>query len=133
MQQCRLFSIKAVKSGGAAERQVFGMISEIRENELILEDLDDNIRLDFSQMTLDPNLGESASNGASSGSAIYTECSFVIVNGTLHDGGGPFLVKSIRPPAIESRKTTMSLASHPDYIHGTQLAESMVSYDRVPF
>lgn len=87
------------------------MLSQIEEDEVFLEDLEDNIKLDLSAVaTVLP--------------ALYTETSMVIVGG--YPNGDTFRVELISPPPLEKRSQSIGTLSHPVYHLGLPLADSMV-------
>ncbi len=114
----QLATIKAVKSQRPdQERTIFGMLSEIREGELFLEDPEDSIKIDIG------HLSGGTPNGATQ---LFTEGSFVILTGHVAEGTSAFTVTAASPPPIEPRCETLALASHPDHAEGSSFAESIV-------
>jgi len=86
-----------------------GMLAEIEEDTIYLEDGEDNIKLDIGKASeILP--------------ATYTEASVIIVGGTLN--GNAFKVDLIAPPPIESRQKTLGKSSFPNY--GLPISDSIV-------
>ncbi|KAJ1669021.1 DNA-directed DNA polymerase epsilon, subunit B, partial [Coemansia sp. RSA 25] len=95
----RFYKLSTVDSlqGREGERfLIFGMLSQLEEGKLFLEDKAGSIQLDFSELSS----RQAAVNG------LYTESCFVLIDGYVEDG--VLKVEEIGLPPPESKETTKS-------------------------
>jgi DNA polymerase epsilon subunit 2 len=105
-------SIKAIKGQKTLDRKLlFGVLSFVEEGRLYLEDPEDSIRLDLTNVdNFIP--------------ALYTETSMVVVGGSPN--GDCFSVEFISPPPLESRVLSTETISYPNLLAGSAIADSML-------
>ncbi|KAJ2436931.1 DNA-directed DNA polymerase epsilon, subunit B, partial [Coemansia sp. RSA 2424] len=95
----RFYKLSTIDSlqGREGERfLIFGMLSQLEEGKLFLEDKAGSIQLDFSELSS----RQAAVNG------LYTESCFVLIDGYVEDG--VLKVEEIGLPPPESKETTKS-------------------------
>lgn len=107
-----LTSIKSMKGINSPnmERYVFGLITEMSEGIYSLEDPEEFITLDFSNLKESPN-------------DFIMEGGLFLLKGICL--GSRFLVQSISSVPCEKRKETMSMLTHPDISEATNFAEPL--------
>ncbi|KAJ1730290.1 DNA-directed DNA polymerase epsilon, subunit B [Coemansia biformis] len=105
----RFYTLSTIDSlqGREGERfLLFGMLSQLEEGRLSLEDRAGSIELDFSQLS-----GKSATP-----SGLFTESSFVLVDGYVEDG--VFRVEEIGLPPPETRDKTRAAFPNVNFFGG---------------
>lgn len=100
-------SIKGISAPGTI-RYVLGTVSEMVEGSYSLEDPEDFISLDFSQLKQTPQ-------------DFIVEGSIILVKAVCL--ANRLLVESILVPPAEARIETMSMLSHPDIMEATNFAQ----------
>ncbi|KAI9304710.1 DNA polymerase alpha/epsilon subunit B-domain-containing protein [Cunninghamella echinulata] len=121
----RITPIKALLGQDGDNFTLFGMLTQLEEGKIFLEDEDANIQLNLSSAEFD--------------SGLFTDGTFVIVNGNYH-GEYIFHAKSISLPPTERREITDSLFSHVDFnglpkslVDDTRLNEALMENDNIFF
>ncbi|CAO3616529.1 unnamed protein product [Cunninghamella blakesleeana] len=109
----KITPVKALLGQDGDNFTLFGMLTQLEEGKIFLEDEDANIQLDLSSAQFE--LG------------LFTDGAFVVINGSYH-GEYIFHVNSISLPPTESREITDSLFSHVDF---NGLPKSLVSNIRL--
>ncbi|KAJ1927821.1 DNA-directed DNA polymerase epsilon, subunit B [Tieghemiomyces parasiticus] len=102
---CRLDTIEALQGRDGASFMLFGMLSQLEEGVLSLEDPHRSVRLDLSLIT-----AQNQSRG------LFTENAFVLAEGIYEDG--VFKVEAIGQPPPEPAATTRSHFTKTNFFGG---------------
>lgn len=113
LSKIALTSIKSMKGINSPnqERYVFGLITEMTEGTFSLEDPEEFIPLDFSDLKEAPSIDYVMEGGL-----------FLLKGICL---GNRFLVQNVSAVQCEKRRETMSMLTHPDITEATNFAEPL--------